>query len=49
MAEAMARVVVHEWIHVAAQTDRHGQEGITKASFDVGDLMSEAKPRAAGR
>ena len=45
MAEAMARVLVHEWIHVAAQTDRHGRNGITKASFDVADLIGESKPR----
>jgi len=49
MAEAMARVLVHEWIHVAAQTDRHGQEGITRASFNEEDLLGEPKPRAAGR
>jgi hypothetical protein len=49
MAEAMARVVVHEWIHVATQSDRHGRQGITRASFDVGDLIGNAKPRGAGR
>jgi len=41
MGEAMAHVVVHEWIHVASQNPGHGGEGVTKSAFDVRDLLAE--------
>src|ERR1700691_2231590 len=49
MAEAIARVLVHEWIHVARQSAEHGRNGITKASFDVADLLGEPETRVAQR
>jgi hypothetical protein len=49
MAGAMARVLVHEWIHVARQTADHGRNGITKASFDVADLLGEQEAHIARR
>lgn len=39
MAEAMASVVVHEWIHIAEQNPRHAHTGIAKASFSADDLL----------
>lgn len=39
MAEAIARVVVHELIHIATQNSSHTSEGIEKSSFSVLDLM----------
>lgn len=49
MAGAVARVMVHEWIHVARQSAEHGRDGITKASFDVADLLGEPETRVARR
>jgi hypothetical protein len=49
MAEAIARVLVHEWIHVARQSAEHGRNGITKASFDVADLLGEPDTHVARR
>jgi hypothetical protein len=40
MSEAMARVVLHEWVHVATQSAAHGSEGVTRAGFGVEDLLS---------
>ncbi len=39
MSGAMARVILHEWAHVATQSSAHGAEGITKARFGVADLI----------
>jgi hypothetical protein len=41
MGEAMARVILHEWVHVAAQTAAHGADGVTKPVFSVNDLLCE--------
>ena len=49
MAEAMARVILHEWIHFAAQTTGHVERGITKSQFLVSDLLAddvEFRPQA---
>jgi hypothetical protein len=39
MARAMARVILHEWIHIATQNRKHTETGIAKAEFGVADLM----------
>jgi hypothetical protein len=39
MAEAMARVIMHEWIHIATQSARHGHRGVSKSIFSVRDLL----------
>jgi hypothetical protein len=39
MAGAIARVIVHEWIHIAAQSSSHAERSIEKAQFGVADLM----------
>ena len=41
MAGAIARVILHEWIHIATQSAEHGRHGITKASFGVEDLIPD--------
>ncbi len=41
MAEAVVRVLIHEWIHVATQTVKHTKEGITKSGFTAADLLAE--------
>lgn len=50
MGEAMARVVLHEWIHVATQSGTHAVRGIEKAQFGAEDLMGDMRcapwPRA---
>jgi hypothetical protein len=49
MAGAMARVLVHEWIHITRQTAEHGRNGITKASFGVPDLLGDPDVHLARR
>ncbi len=39
MSEAVTRVILHEWAHIATQNSAHSREGITKAGFGVKDLM----------
>ena len=41
MAGAIARVIVHEWIHIATQNAGHSAQGVTKAHFGIDDLLSE--------
>ena len=46
MAQAVARVIAHEWIHISTQSKHHGKNGITKAQFGFSDLIAHAsKPR----
>ena len=40
MADAIARVILHEWIHIATQNPDHSKRGISKASFGLADLNS---------
>jgi len=39
MADAMARVILHEWIHIATQCPAHAEQGIEKAQFGPADLL----------
>jgi hypothetical protein len=39
LAEAVAHVVLHEWIHIATQSSAHTRDGIFKDSFGVADLV----------
>jgi hypothetical protein len=50
MSEAMARVILHEWAHIATQSSAHRAEGITKAQFGVDDLVpKECEARVCAR
>lgn len=50
MAEAMARVILHEWIHIATQSAHHDSHGVTRSIFDVRDLLADdAEARRALR
>jgi hypothetical protein len=40
MAIAIARVILHEWIHIATQSPHHSHHGIEKAEFSVADLVA---------
>jgi len=45
MAVAIARVILHEWIHIATQNPHHSEDGLAKAQFRVTDLLAHpAKP-----
>jgi hypothetical protein len=49
MARAIARVILHEWIHIATQRPSHTQHGVTKAQFSVNDLAPyQAEPAKQG-
>jgi hypothetical protein len=40
MGEAVARVIMHEWVHVATQNAGHAKEGVGKSSFGIADLLA---------
>jgi hypothetical protein len=39
MAVAIARVILHEWIHIATQNPGHARDGLAKAVFGPHDLI----------
>jgi hypothetical protein len=41
MGEAMARVILHEWVHIVTQNPHHMQRGVEKATFDAADLLAD--------
>jgi hypothetical protein len=43
MDQAIAHVVIHEWIHIATQSTRHSSRGISQAYLSVKDLIEEPK------
>jgi hypothetical protein len=43
MDQAIAHVVIHEWIHIATQSTRHSSRGISQAYLSVNDLIEEPK------
>ena len=48
MAVAIARVILHEWIHIATQNQGHAREGLGKAAFRPRDLIAHSANPAAG-
>ena len=44
MAEAMARVIAHEWIHIATQKTSHEKSGVMESQFLVSDLLTDDAP-----
>ena len=42
MAFAVARVLLHEWIHIATQSPDHARHGIGQAEFSAADLIPPA-------
>ena len=52
MAEAISRVVLHEWIHIATQSADHTRDGIEKRSYALQDLIPDYPqiiPHAGGK
>lgn len=47
MAEAVSRVILHEWMHVATQSPVHTRDGIEKSSFGVDDLVRRESKMSA--
>ena len=41
MGEAIARVILHEWIHFSTQSAAHSDHGVSKSEFTVADLLAE--------
>jgi hypothetical protein len=41
MGEAIARVILHEWIHIATQNPKHASRGVEKSGFGVMDLLAD--------
>jgi hypothetical protein len=44
MAEAIARVIAHEWIHIAKQEAGHEKKGVMQSQFQVSDLLADDCP-----
>lgn len=41
MAEAITRVILHEWIHIATQNAGHAAHGVAQPQFSVFDLLAD--------
>jgi hypothetical protein len=41
MSQAIAHILIHEWIHIATQNATHGAHGIMKASISVKELIAD--------
>jgi len=48
MSDAIARVILHEWVHVATQSAAHGSDGLIKPIFGVDDLLCGEAARNCG-
>ena len=48
MDTAIARVLLHEWIHISLQTAEHTEHGIRRPQLSARDLTAFEDPRAAG-
>ena len=44
MAEAMARVIAHEWIHIATQKAGHEKDGLMESQYQASDLLADDDP-----
>ena len=52
MAQAISRVVLHEWVHIATQSPEHTRDGIEKRAFSLQDLApgySKMIPHSSGK
>jgi hypothetical protein len=47
MAQAIAHVLIHEWIHIATQSASHSARGLTQANLSVNELI--ASPKGSSR
>jgi hypothetical protein len=43
MMQAIAHVLIHEWIHIATQSDAHGRRGIMQAYLSADQLIAGSK------
>jgi hypothetical protein len=43
MLQAIAHVLIHEWIHIATQSDVHGRQGIMQAYLSANQLIAGPK------
>jgi hypothetical protein len=44
MANAVARIAMHEWLHISLQTDVHTNRGVRRAELSANDLIAPANP-----
>ena len=49
MAQAIARVLIHEWIHIETQRSSHDTQGIMKASISAEELMADPRDKLSQR
>jgi hypothetical protein len=48
IALAIARILLHEWLHITTQNPHHARSGIAKANFSIHDLI-DSRPRSTVR
>jgi len=48
MSQAVARVILHEWVHIATQSAFHCEHGLEQPAYGVADLLA-ARPVSGGR
>jgi hypothetical protein len=41
MAQAISRVLIHEWVHVATQSSVHSSRGLAQPNLSVNDLIGD--------
>ncbi len=43
MAQAISRVLIHEWVHIVTQISTHSARGLTQSNLSINDLIAEPK------
>jgi hypothetical protein len=46
LAQAIVRVLLHEWLHIVSQDPHHAKEGIAKAQFTRSDILFKPSAKA---
>jgi hypothetical protein len=41
MAQAISRVLIHEWVHIITQSSAHSRRGLTQPNLSVNDLIGD--------
>jgi hypothetical protein len=42
MAQAISRVLIHEWVHIDTQSSAHSRRGLTQSNLSIDDLIGPA-------
>jgi hypothetical protein len=42
MTQAISRVLIHEWVHIATQNSAHSKRGLFQPKLSINDLITPA-------